>query len=153
VADDGVLFVCVGCCCGRTGHGGALAPAGRLKSVARKAYEASGLSGRVRMAFTECLGPCSESNVIFLYLGGRPLWLRRVNSPELFARALRYADEASRNNASALPPELEPYSFSWTGGGIGPAPPISDGGPETGPPSPPTLRGPAEPGPSATAAN
>lgn len=145
MADAGVLFVCAGCCCGRTGHGGALAPAGRLKSVARKAYEASGLSGRVRMAFTECLGPCSESNVLFLYLDGRPFWLRRVNTPELFTSALRFADEATRTGASELPPELKAHSFSWTGGGVGPAPPVGDG--------PPTLRDAAEPSRSATAAD
>jgi hypothetical protein len=126
MADDGLLFVCVGCCCGRTGHGGALAPAGRLKSVAKKAYEASGLSGRVRMAFTECLGPCSESNVLFLYAGNRAIWLRRINTPELFAQALRYADEATRNGEAELPPELRAHSFTWTGGGIGPVPPIAD---------------------------
>ena len=126
VADEGLLLICVGCCCGRTGHGGALAPAGRLKSVARKAFDASGLSGTVRMAFTECLGPCSESNVMFLYLRGRPVWLRRLNTPELLARALRFADEATRNGALELPPELRAHSFTWTGGGIGPEPPVPD---------------------------
>ncbi|MBI2219226.1 MAG: (2Fe-2S) ferredoxin domain-containing protein [Candidatus Rokubacteria bacterium] len=127
MADDGLLFVCVGCCCGRNGHGGALAPAGRLKSAARRAFDAAGLSGRVRMAFTECLGPCSESNVVFLYLRGRAVWLRRVNTPDLFGEVLRYADEATRNRECALSPRLRAHSFSWTGGGIGPKPPVPDG--------------------------
>jgi hypothetical protein len=126
MADEGLLFLCVGCCCGRAGHGGALAPAGRLKSIARKAFDASGLSGKVRMAFTECLGPCSESNVMFLYLRGHPVWLRRLNTPELLVRALRFADEATRNGALELPPDLRAHSFTWTGGGIGPEPPVPD---------------------------
>ena len=138
------LFVCVGCCCGRTGHGGALAPAGRLKSVARKAFEASGLSGRVRMAFTECLGPCSESNVVFLYLQAAPVWLRRVNTPELFAGALRYANEATRNGA-VEPPRASAAFVLVDGRRHRPrTASFQMRGPETGPPSPPTLRGPAD---------
>ena len=78
------------------------------------------------MAFTECLGPCSESNVMFLYLGGRPVWLRRLNTPELVARALRFADEATRHGVLELPAELRAHSFTWTGGGIGPEPPVPD---------------------------
>lgn len=129
MADDGLLFMCVGCCCGRQGHGGELAPARHLKSVVRRAFDASGLSGRVRLSFTECLGPCSESNVVFLYLHGHPLWLRRVNTGTLFAGVLAYADRASRDPSSALPASLEGHAFTWTGGGIGPKPPVPDGGP------------------------
>jgi hypothetical protein len=60
MADAGLVFVCVGCCCGRAGHGGALAapaPAGTHKRAVRRAHGAAALSGRVRLAFMECLGP------------------------------------------------------------------------------------------------
>jgi (2Fe-2S) ferredoxin len=78
------------------------------------------------MSFTECLGPCSESNVVFLYLHGRPRWFRRVNTPARFAEVLRYADAAGREPGAPLPAALERCSFTWTGGGVGPKPPVPD---------------------------
>jgi cobaltochelatase CobN len=119
--DDGLILTCAGCCCGHPAHGGALSPQRTLKSTLRRLYKASGLDGRVRLAFTDCLGPCSEANVIFLYLHGRPFWFRRMNDPKLVTALLDY----SRGDAEApLPAELAARSFSWTGGGLGPAPPI-----------------------------
>ena len=59
---------------------------------------------------------------MFLYLRGRPLWLRRIDSAELFAAALAYARAAVTDPGAALPPALAERSFSWTGGGIGPEP-------------------------------
>ncbi|MBI2219225.1 MAG: (2Fe-2S) ferredoxin domain-containing protein [Candidatus Rokubacteria bacterium] len=47
-----------------------MAPQRVLKAAARRAYQRSGLAGRVRLAFTDCLGPCSEANVVCLYLHG-----------------------------------------------------------------------------------
>jgi hypothetical protein len=88
----------------------------------------------VRLAFTDCLGPCSEANVILLYLRGRPLWLRRMNSPELIAALVDYARAAVDAGDPALPAALAARSFTWTGGGIGPEPPVADA--ETGPASP-----------------
>ena len=96
-----------------------------LKREIRRAYRASGLEGRVRMAFSECLGPCSEANVVMLYLHGRPLWFRRINSVETFGEILDYAAKAA-DGSGELPAALTSRSFSWTGGGIGPEPPIAD---------------------------
>ena len=81
----------------------------------RRAFDAAGLEGRVRFAFSECLGPCS-------YLHGRPLWLRRMNTPELFRALLGYARTAVAAPGAPLPRELAARSFSWTGGGLGPEP-------------------------------
>ncbi len=90
----------------------------------RRAFRHAALDGRVRLAFTECLGPCSEANVVLLYLGGHPLWLRRVNSVETFALLLDHA-RAAVDDARLAPPEpLRRLSFTWTGGGQGPAPPV-----------------------------
>lgn len=122
--DTGLILTCAGCCCGHPAHGGALSPQRTLKSTLRRLFKASGLDGRVRLAFTDCLGPCSEANVIMLYLHGRPLWFRRINSPELLTALLDYGRAASDSESPPLPPELAERSFSWTGGGIGPAPPI-----------------------------
>ena len=122
--DAGLILTCAGCCCGHPAHGGALSPQRTLKSTLRRLYKASGLDGRVRLAFTDCLGPCSEANVVLLYLHGRPLWFRRMNAPELIAALLDYSSTAVAGDEPALPAELAARSFSWTGGGGGPAPPV-----------------------------
>jgi cobaltochelatase CobN len=124
VGDAGLVLACAGCCCGHPAHGGALAPQRTLKSTLRRLHKASGLEGRVRLAFTDCLGPCSEANVVLLYLHGRPLWFRRMNAPELISALLDYSRSATTGAEPALPAELAACSFSWTGGGIGPAPPV-----------------------------
>jgi cobaltochelatase CobN len=123
--DSGLILTCAGCCCGHPSHGGALSPQRAMKAALRRLYKTSGLDGRVRLAFTDCLGPCSEANVILLYLHGRPLWFRRMNSPELIGALLDYSRAAAAGgDTHALPDELGVRSFSWTGGGVGPAPPI-----------------------------
>jgi cobaltochelatase CobN len=119
VADAGLVFACAGCCCGHPDTNGS---ARISKPVWRRTFEAAGLAGRVRFAFTECLGPCSEANVVFLYLHGRARWFRRVNSVELFATLLGYARAAVDAPDAVPPPALAERSFSWTGGGVGPEP-------------------------------
>jgi (2Fe-2S) ferredoxin len=89
----------------------------------RRAFRDSGVEGRLRLAFTDCLGPCSEANVVFLYLAGRPLWLRRVNDIDAFRTMLDWARRALEGD-DRLPPALATRSFMWTGGGEGPSPPI-----------------------------
>jgi hypothetical protein len=109
-----------------------MAPTRVLRSTARRLYKASGLAGLVRLAFTDCLGPCSEANVLLLYLRGQPLWLRRMNAPEVFEALLAHAREVAAGGTPALPAQLASRSFSWTGGGAGPEPPIVDSAPAGG---------------------
>ena len=78
----------------------------------------------LRLAFTDCLGPFSEANVVFLYLHGRPLLLRRMATVEEFAELLAWAGGAATTGITTLPPALEPRAFAWTGGGAGPVPPV-----------------------------
>jgi cobaltochelatase CobN len=118
MADTGLIFTCFGCCCGHTNNGAARF----VRPALRRAFDGAGLQGRVRLAFSECLGPCSEANVVFVYLHGRPLWFRRINTPELFAAVLAYARDAVDAAGAPLPEGLAERSFSWTGGGVGPAP-------------------------------
>ena len=118
MADPGLMFACFGCCCGHANNGAARF----VRPALRRAFDAAGLQGRVRLAFSECLGPCSEANVVFLYLHGRPLWLRRINTPDLFDAVLAYARIAADAPGAPLPADLAERSFSWTGGGIGPEP-------------------------------
>jgi hypothetical protein len=90
----------------------------------RRAFRDAGVDGRLRLAFTDCLGPCSEANVVFLYLAGRPLWLRRVNDVNRFAALVQWARKILEGGDPTLPPPLAAHSFTWTGGGDGPPPPI-----------------------------
>jgi cobaltochelatase CobN len=119
VADAGLVFACAGCCCGHPDKNGGARIA---KPAWRRLFGAAGLDGRARLAFTECLGPCSEANVVFLFLHGRPLWLRRINTPELFAAVLAHARAALAAPETPLPAPLAERSFTWTGGGVGPEP-------------------------------
>ena len=56
MADTGLMFACFGCCCGHTNNGAARI----ARPATRRVFDAAGLSGKVRLAFSECLGPCSE---------------------------------------------------------------------------------------------
>jgi hypothetical protein len=92
----------------------------------RRAFRHAGLDGRARLAFSDCLGPCSEANVIFLYLGGRPVWLRRINEVGRFEVLLDWLRQQLDGGGPALPPPLAARALAWTGGGDGPTPPIDD---------------------------
>jgi len=118
MADTGLIFACFGCCCGHANNGAARI----VRPATRRAFDAAGLQGRVRFAFSECLGPCSEANVVFVYLHQRALWFKRVNTLDLFEKLLAYVRTAVDAPGAPLPEELAARSFSWTGGGLGPAP-------------------------------
>ena len=64
--------------------------------------------------------------MVFLYLAGRPVWLRRINSVEPFEMLLGWLREALDGADVGLPAPLAQRAFAWTGGGEGPAPPIDD---------------------------
>lgn len=123
MSDAGLIFSCRGCCCGHRERGGPKVAPRALRAAVRRAFEASGLAGLVRLVSTDCLGPCSEANVVSLYLYGRAFWFRRMNSPALFAALLAYARAAVDGHEAPLPHELAERSFAWSGG-IGPTPPL-----------------------------
>ena len=127
MADRALIAVCSGCCCGHPESGSPKTPPRVLKPAIRRRMKAAKLDGAARLAFTDCLGPCSEANVVFLFLDGRPLWLRRMNAEALYDAFFAWLGGALTNGAApALPPALAERSFTWTGGGRGPAPPIDD---------------------------
>lgn len=127
MADRALIAACAGCCCGHPESGGPKTPPRTLKPAIRRRMKAAQLDGLARVAFTDCLGPCSEANVIFVYLDGQPLWFRRMNAEPLYDALFGWLRETLTNGAAArLPPALAERSFTWTGGGRGPVPPISD---------------------------
>lgn len=123
IADTGLILACMGCCCGHPDRGGPKTAPGTLKRQMRRAFREARLDG-LRLAFTDCLGPCSEANVVFLYAHGRPFWLRRINTVEAFQAVLAWAGEVAAGGPTPLPTGLAPHGFAWTGGGLGPAPPV-----------------------------
>jgi hypothetical protein len=127
MADRALIAVCAGCCCGHPESGGPKTPPRTLKPAIRRRMKAAALDGTARVAFTDCLGPCSEANVVFLFLDGRPLWLRRMNTELLYDAFFAWLRDALSDGAApALPSVLRARSFTWTGGGKGPAPPMQD---------------------------
>ena len=122
----GLVFACSGCCCGHPDRGGEMAPPRVLRSTMRRIHKASGLAGQVRLSISDCLGPCSEANVVFVYMNGGALWFRRMNTPDLVAELLQYVGDAAADPARPLPSRLAQHSFTWAGGGEGPAPPVTD---------------------------
>jgi len=123
MADRALIAVCAGCCCGHPETGGPKTPPRTLKPAIRRRLRRAELEGRARVAFTDCLGPCSEANVLFLFLDGHPLWLRRMNSEALYDELFAWLRDAVANGASpVLPATLRERSFTWTGGGEGPPP-------------------------------
>ena len=125
VADRALVAVCSGCCCGHPESGGPKTPPRVLKPAVRRRMRHANLDGQARVAMTDCLGPCSEANVVFVYIDGRPLWLRRMNHESLYDLFFAWLREALGDGVRPpLPRELAERSFTWTGGGDGPAPPI-----------------------------
>jgi len=66
---------------------------------------------------------------MLLYLHGRPLWFRRMNTAQMLTALVDYCRAAASDGKAPLSPDLAVRSFSWTGGGLGPAPPIADATP------------------------
>jgi hypothetical protein len=131
MADRALIAVCAGCCCGHPESGGPKTPPRTLKPAIRRRMKAAELDGTARVAFTDCLGPCSEANVVFLFLDGRAVWLRRMNTEMLYDAFFAWLRDALSDGAApALPSVLRARSFTWTGGGNGPAPPMLDPNPD-----------------------
>jgi hypothetical protein len=86
---------------------------GTLKRQMRRAFREAKPDG-LRLAFTDCLGPCSEANVVFLYAHGRPTWLRRINTVEDFEAVLAWAAEVAAGGPASLPEPLATRAFAWT---------------------------------------
>jgi hypothetical protein len=92
----------------------------------RRIHKTSELVGQVTLSISDCRGPCSEANVVFVYMNGRARWFRRMNSPELVSELLRYIGDAMADLTRPLPPRLAQHSFAWAGGGVGREPPVAD---------------------------
>jgi nitrile hydratase accessory protein len=75
---DGHLFVCNGCCCGRTEKGFPALPLDDFK----RQWKQRGIRRRFHLTISGCLGPCPLANVVLLEFHGRSLWFHSINQPE-----------------------------------------------------------------------
>src|SRR3954447_26589821 len=72
---DGHLFVCQGCCCGRTDKGFPALPVDEF----RQQWKARGIRRRFHLTISGCLGPCPLANVVLLQFRGRSMWFHSIN--------------------------------------------------------------------------
>ena len=72
---DGHLFLCNGCCCGRTDKG---FPELALEEFKRQ-WKKRGIRRRFHLTVSGCLGPCPLANVVLLQFRGRSMWFHSIN--------------------------------------------------------------------------
>ena len=105
---DGHLFVCQGCCCGRTDKGFPALPLDEFKQQ----WKARGIRRRFHLTISGCLGPCPLANVVLILFRGRSLWLHSINHADDVARIYEYVEEMLRREEYLdPPPELACRSF------------------------------------------
>ena len=74
---DGHLFICNGCCCGRTDKG---FPELSLEEFKRQ-WKKRGIRRRLHLTISGCLGPCPLANVVLLQFRGHSMWFQSINHP------------------------------------------------------------------------
>lgn len=98
---DGHLFICNGCCCGRTDKG---FPALALDEFKRQ-WKQRGLRRRFHLTVSGCLGPCPLANVVLLQFMGRSLWFHSINNDGDVNLIYNYVEEMLQSGGYLDPPE------------------------------------------------
>jgi cobaltochelatase CobN len=98
---DGHLFLCNGCCCGRTDKG---FPTLALEEFKRQ-WKRRGNRRRFHLTVSGCLGPCTLANVILLQFHGRTLWFHSINHAADVDLVYDYVETMLLENAFVEPPE------------------------------------------------
>lgn len=86
---DGHLFVCQGCCCGRTDKGFPALPLDEFK----RQWKQRGLRRRFHLTISGCLGPCPLANVVLILFRGRTVWFHSINSSEDVSSLYGYVEQ------------------------------------------------------------
>jgi cobaltochelatase CobN len=97
---DGHLFVCQGCCCGRTDKGFPALPLDEFK----RQWKERGIRRRFHLTISGCLGPCPLANVILIVFRGRTVWLHSINSPDDVTLIYTYVERMLRAESYLDPP-------------------------------------------------
>src|SRR5215468_9801473 len=99
---DGHLFVCQGCCCGRTEKGFPALPLDEFK----RQWKERGIRRRFHLTISGCLGPCPLANVVLILFRGRTVWLHSINSPEDVDLIYGYVEQMLLAESYLDPPPL-----------------------------------------------
>jgi len=97
---DGHLFVCNGCCCGRTDKG---FPALALDEF-KQQWKQRGLRRRFHLTISGCLGPCPLANVVLLQFRGSSMWFHSINQPGDVDLIYNYVERMLQEQTNLEPP-------------------------------------------------
>lgn len=98
---DGHLFICNGCCCGRTDKG---FPALPLEEYKRQ-WKRRGIRRRFHLTISGCLGPCPLANVILLQFRGHSMWFHSINRQDDVDLIYDYVERMLLAEAVLDPPD------------------------------------------------
>lgn len=98
---DGHLFVCNGCCCGRTDKGFPALPLQQFKQQ----WKQRGIRRRLHLTISGCLGPCPLANVVLLQFRQRSMWFHSINHIEDVDQIYNYVEDMLRAGSILDPPD------------------------------------------------
>lgn len=105
---DGHLFVCNGCCCGRIEKGFPALPLEEFKHQWKK----RGFRRRFHLTISGCLGPCPLANVVLLQFRGRSMWFHSINHAKDVDLIYNYVERMLQGETDLdLPAELAGRHF------------------------------------------
>ncbi|MBM3735998.1 MAG: nitrile hydratase accessory protein [Acidobacteria bacterium] len=105
---DGHLFVCSGCCCGRTEKGFPALPLEEFKQQ----WKRRGFRRRFHLTVSGCLGPCPLANVVLLQFRGRSMWFHSINRAEDVNLIYDWVERALQEESDLdVPAELASRQF------------------------------------------
>lgn len=97
---DGHLFVCNGCCCGRTDKGFPPLPIDEFK----KQWKARGIRRRFHLTISGCLGPCTMANVAMVQFHGETVWLHSISDVSDVDLIYDWAEDMLKEDKYLPPP-------------------------------------------------
>jgi len=98
---DGHLFICNGCCCGRTEKGFPELPLDEFK----RQWKSRGIRRRLHLTISGCLGPCPLANVVLLQFRGHSMWFHSINHEADVNLIYDYVERMLLEEAVQDPPE------------------------------------------------
>ena len=105
-AQVGQLFLCRGCCCGRTDRGFPEVPVERIKAI----WKSEKLNRSVQLTISGCLGPCDVPNVVLVMTASGMDWFATLSGDSVYDMLVEWARACNATESLLpLPPELDAY--------------------------------------------
>ena len=102
------VYVCDGCCCGRTEKGHKEVPADLL----RDAWKKHDLAQEVYLTISSCLGPCRMHNVTLVSTEEGRTWLGKLSTESHYQALVQWATETAQAGSNVpLPSVLLDHRF------------------------------------------